>query len=176
MTTRAQIVISLWVCGTALAGCGGRSRSPSPQTAAQAQALAAADSALASPTPAAPARQAPASLAGSWALRTEDPTRRGPLLELAIDSVTGSVFQVRVAFFMSGNVGIDPARFEARAGTVSPDGVVRFSLKMREQAEPLAEMSGTMGRDTIRLHTFRWAGEDQTAGRTRWLLVRQAAP
>ncbi len=175
MIPRTNPVTPLLVCATLLAACSGQSRTPSPEAAAQARALAAADSALTGPTRA-PASQAAADLAGSWALRNEARTRRGPLLELAIDSVTGSTFRVRVAFLMSGNVGIEPTRFEPTSGTVSPDHVVCLSVKMLEQAEPLGELSGTLARDTIRIHTFRWAGEDQTAGGIRWLLVKQPAP
>ncbi len=99
--------------------------------------------------------------------------RRGPLLELAFDSVVGPTFRVRVAFLMQGNVGIEPSQFEPSLGHVDAQGVVQLTVRAREQAESMGEMSGLLVRDTIRLRTYRWAGEDQTAGGTRWLLVKQ---
>lgn len=163
MKTRTYTAIAYLVSVVAASACGGRR---------QAQEGAAADPGAPTPAVTAPGTQA-ANLGGSWALRAGDGTRRGPLLELVIDSVGSSAFRVRVTFLMSGDVGIDPGRFQPTAGTVGPTGVVRFALSMRDQTEPLGEMSGTVERDTIRLQTFKWAGEDQTAGGTRWLLVKQ---
>lgn len=160
-------------CAAVLAACHGASRSPSPQDTQQAQALAAAESALAHPISAHVSQQA-AGLTGAWALRLMGQTGRGPLLELALDSVTAKTFRVRVTFLMSGNMGIDPARFEPTTGSVAPDGLLRFSVKMREQSDSLGQMAGVLGQDTIRLRAFRWSGEDQTAGGARWILVRQS--
>jgi len=173
MTSRARTVIPPLLCAGALAACGGGPRPATRPGGGPAQTVAVTDSPAGNPTLASSATQAAANLAGSWALRAEDRVRRGPLLELAIDSVTGWTFRVRVAFLMSGNVGIDPTRFETTSGTVSPDGLVRFTVTMRDQTEPVGQLSGTLEQDTIRLHTFRWAGEDQTAGGVRWLLVKQ---
>jgi hypothetical protein len=152
--------------------CHGGSRPPSPEGTERARALAAADSALAHPVSAQVSQQA-ANLTGAWALRVEGRTGRGPLLELAVDSVTATTFRVRVAFLMSGDVGIDPARFETTTGTVAGNGSVRLSVKMREQSDSLGQMVGNLGKDTIRLRAFRWAGEDQMAGGMRWVLVRE---
>jgi hypothetical protein len=172
MMLRAGAVIPLFAWTALLTACHGRSRPPSPEGAQRARALAAADSALAYPTSARVSRQA-ANLSGAWALRVEGQTGRGPLLELALDSVTATTFRVRVMFLMSGNVGIDPARFETTTGTVARDGSLRLSVKMREQSDSLGQMAGTLGQDTIRLGAFRWAGEDQMAGGVRWVLVRE---
>lgn len=97
----------------------------------------------------------------------------GPRLELAVDSVAGPTFRVRVAFLMQGNVGIEQSLFEPTVGRMDADGAVLLTVKLREQVEPMGEMSGVLAGDTIRLRTYRWAGEDQTAGGTRWLLVKQ---
>lgn len=161
------------MCAVALAGCGGGQRPATPPGGGQAQTVAAADTEVANPTLTTSAPQAPANLAGSWSLRTEDRARLGPRLELAIDSLTGSAFRVRVAFLMQGNVGIEQSYFEPTRGRLDADGTIHLSVKMREQAEPMGEMSGTMAGDTIRLRIYRWAGEDQTTGGTRWLLVKQ---
>ncbi len=173
MKARTYAVIPLLVSATAVAGCGGGQRPATPPGGGQVQAAAATDTGAADAAVTTTVAQAPANLAGSWALRTEDHTRRGPLLELVIDSVTGAAFRVRVAFLMSGDVGIDPTRFESSPGTVDQGGVVSFSVKLGAQAEPVGQLSGTLGQDTIRLNRFRWAGEDQTAGGKRWLLVKQ---
>jgi len=97
----------------------------------------------------------------------------GPRLELAIDSVVGAGFRVSVAFLMQGNVGIEQSLFEPTRGRVDADGLVYLTVKARAQAEPMGEMAGVLARDTLRLRTYRWAGEDQTASGTRWLLVKQ---
>lgn len=172
MKVRTYAVLPFLVSTAALAGCGGAQRPATPPGSGQAQAAAAPDTGGVNPARVT-AAQAPAGLVGSWALRTAAGTRRGPLLELVIDSVTASTFRVRVAFLMSGDVGIDPTRFESSPGTIDQGGVVSFSVKMVVQAEPVGRLSGTLGQDTIRLNHFRWAGEDQTAGGTRWLLVKQ---
>lgn len=172
MTPGACAAIPLLSCAAILVACRGASRTPSPESEQRALALAAAESALAHPISAHVSQQA-ASLTGSWALRMEGRTGPGPLLELVLDSVTATTFRARVTFLMSGNVGIDPNRFESTRGSVG-DGLVRFSVKMREQADSLGHMEGVLGQDTIRLRVFRWAGEDQTAGGARWLLIRQS--
>jgi hypothetical protein len=46
-------------------------------------------------------------------------------------------------------------------------------VKMRDQSDSLGQMAGHLGRDTIRLRAFRWAGEDQMTGGARWLMVRE---
>lgn len=172
--SRTVPVISLLVSATALPGCGGGQRpAATPPGGGQAHTVPAADTTAAAPAVVASAPQAPANLAGSWALRVQDRTRRGPLLELAIDSVTGSAFRVRVAFLMQGNVGIEQSLFEPTLGRVDADGTLHLTVKARAQAEPMGEMSGVLAGDTIRLRSYRWAGEDQTAGGTRWLLVKQ---
>jgi hypothetical protein len=172
MMLRAGTLTPLLAWTATLVACHGGSRPPSPEGAQRARALAAADSALAHPVSAHVSQQA-ASLTGAWALRVEGQTGRGPLLELTIDSVTATSFRVHVRFLMSGDVGIDPARFETTTGMVARDGSVRFSVKMRAQSDSLGEMAGTVGLDTIRLRAFRWAGENQMAGGARWLLVRE---
>jgi len=168
-----RAVVPFFLCAACLPACRGGSRPPSPQDAQRARELAAADSALAHPISAHVSQQA-ASLTGEWALRVEGQTGRGPLLELALDSVTATAFRVRVTFLMSGNVGLDPARFETTTGAVARDGTVRFSVKMREQSDSLGQISGILGRDSIRLRAFRWAGADQMGGGVRWLLIRQS--
>lgn len=173
MSFCARAVIPWLASAALLAACHRASHQPSPEAAQRAQALAAAESALAHPISAHVSQQA-AGLTGTWALRLEGQTGRGPLLEMALDSVTAVTFRVRVTFLMSGNVGIDPTRFESTTGSLGKDGSVRFSVKMREQSDSLGQMTGILGRDTIRLRAFRWAGQDQTAGGTRWLLIRQA--
>ena len=173
MSFRTRAVIPPLACAALLAACHSASRPPSPEAAQRAQALAAADSALAHPISAHVSQHA-AGLTGAWALRVENQTGRGPLLELTLDSVTATTFRVRVTFLMSGNMGIDPTRFESTTGSLAKDGVVRFGVKMRDQPDSLGQITGLLGQDTIRLRAFRWAGEDQTAGGTRWLLVRQA--
>jgi len=156
-----------------LVACHAASHRPSPDNAQRAQALAAADSALAHPISAHVSQQA-AGLTGTWALRQEGRTGRGPLLELAFDSVTATSFRARVTFLMSGNVGIDPSRFESTTGSLARDGLLRLGVKMRQQPDSLGQMAGILGQDTIRLRAFRWAGEDQTAGGARWMLIRQS--
>lgn len=173
MTSRPQPVIPVLLCAAALAGCGGGQRPETLPTGGEIQTDSAADSATASLAVAASGPQAPAGLAGSWSLRAEGGTRRGPMLELAIDSLAGPSFRVSVAFLMQGNVGIEPSLFEPTRGRVDADGVLYLTVKARAQAEPMGEMSGVLARDTIRLRTYRWAGEDQTGGGTRWLLVKQ---
>lgn len=166
------VAVLLLAVVTTLVGCGG-SRRPvrAPAGGEQRGAVPAAETTLVSPAAGA-AQQAPARLAGSWALRAEAEQRRGPILELAIDSVAGPSFRVRVAFLMQGDVGIEQSLFEPTRGRVDADGVVYLTVKAREQVEPMGEMTGTLAGDTIRLRTYRWAGEDQTAAGTRWLLVR----
>jgi hypothetical protein len=173
MNISARPVIPWLASAALLAGCHSASRLPSPEAAQRALALAAAESALAHPISAHVSQQA-AGLTGAWALRQEGQTGRGPLLEVTLDSVTATTFRARVTFLMSGNVGIDPTRFESTTGSLGRDGLVRFSVKMQEQSDSLGQMTGVLGRDTIRLRAFRWAGEDQAAGGARWLLVRQA--
>jgi hypothetical protein len=120
----------------------------------------------------APPVQAPAVLAGTWALRAEN-RAAGPHLELSIDSISGATFRVRLAFLMQGDVGIDPRRFEPTRGDIGADGRVHLTVKARDRAEPFGEMAGTLAGDTIRLRIYRWAGEDQTAGGTSWILIKQ---
>jgi hypothetical protein len=112
-------------------------------------------------------------LEGSWVLRTLEPSRRGPRLQLAIDSTSGATFRVRVAFLMQGDVGLDPARFEPTRGEVAADGTVHLTIQLKGRAEPEGQLSGTLAGDTIRLAAFRWAGVDQAAGDVHWLLVRE---
>ena len=163
--------MTLLLCA-AFAGCGGGQRAETPPAGGESQTAGAADSASRLSV-AASGPQAPAGLAGSWALRAEDGRRRGPILELAIDSLAGPGFRVSLAFLMQGNVGIEQSLFEPTRGRVDADGVVHLTVKARAQAESMGEMSGVLGQDTIRLSTYRWAGEDQTAGGARWLLVKQ---
>jgi hypothetical protein len=121
----------------------------------------------------APTQRSPAaSLEGSWVLHTLEPGRRGPRLQLAIDSARGTTFRVRVAFLMQGDVGLDPARFAPTPGAVAPDGTVHLTIQLTGRGEPEGELVGTLVGDTIRLGTFRWGGVDQAAG-THWLLVRE---
>jgi hypothetical protein len=171
MPSRSRTVIPLLLHTVLLAGCGGGQRPGTLPAGGEHQADSAADSAASLSIAAGP--QAPASLAGSWGLRADGGTRRGPILELAIDSLAGPTFRVSMAFLMQGNVGIEQSLFEPTRGRVDADGVVYLTVKARAQAEPMGEMSGVLARDTIRLRTYRWAGEDQTAGGTRWLLVKQ---
>jgi len=166
------VALLLLAIVTALVGCGGSPRPAAVPAGGEQRGTAPA----AETTPASPAAgvalQAPAGLAGSWALRAEGQERRGPILELAIDSVAGPSFRVRVAFLMQGNVGIEQSLFEPTRGRLDAGGMVYLTVKAREQTEPMGQMTGTLAGDTIRLRTYRWAGEDQTAGGTRWLLVR----
>jgi hypothetical protein len=172
MMLRARAAAPLLGWTALIMACHGGSRPPSPEGAQRARALAAADSALARPVSAQLSQQV-ANLTGAWALRVKGQTGRGPLLELALDSVTATTFRVRVTFLMSGNVGIDPARFETTTGTVAGDGSVHLSVKMRAQSDSLGQMAGVLGQDTIRLRAFRWAGENQMTGGMRWVLVRE---
>lgn len=154
-----------------LAACGGGQRPETRLAGGGRETDSAADS-----TPSlsvADGPQAPESLAGSWALRTEGGTRRGPILELVIDSLLGPSFRVSLAFLMQGDVGIEQSLFEPTRGRVDADGVIHLTVKAGAEAEPMGEMSGVLARDTIRLSTYRWAGVDQTAGGARWLLVKQ---
>jgi hypothetical protein len=117
-------------------------------------------------------RPRPTALEGSWSLRAQDASYRSLRLEVAFDSSTGSAFRARVVFMMSGDVGLDPTRFEPTRGEIGEEGRLHFTVKLKGRTEPTAEFSGTLAGDTIRLSTYRWGGEDQGAGGTRWLLVR----
>ncbi len=117
--------------------------------------------------------QAATGLGGVWSLRSDSPRRIGPILDLALDSASGAGFRVRVAFLLQGDVGLDTARFEPTRGRVDPDSTVHLVVKLREQAQPVGEMSGRWAGDTIRLRMYRWGGEDQTARGVNWFLVRQ---
>jgi hypothetical protein len=123
------------------------------------------------PTPA----QSPqaAALEGSWSLRTVEPNRRGPRLQLHIDSASGSTFRVRVAFLMQGDVGLDPTRFTPTRGEIGADGVVHLTIQRTDRAEPSGELFGTLAGDTIHLRRYQWGGADQAAGGVHWLLVRE---
>lgn len=149
----------------------GRKR-PTPAAETLATVPAPAPAAPTAPGPAA-AIQAASGLGGMWSLRSDSPRRIGPILDLAIDSATGTGFRVRVAFLLQGDVGLDTARFEPTRGRVDPDSAVHLVVKLREQAQPVGEMSGRWAGDTIRLRVYRWAGEDQMGRGINWFLVRQ---
>jgi hypothetical protein len=175
MLLRARLVI-LGISPWWLIGCGGPPQPhPGLDTGAERPAPApeavATSSARASVAPG--TTQAATGLDGVWSLRSDSPRRIGPILDLAIDSASGAGFRVRVAFLLQGDVGLDTARFEPTRGRVDPDRTVSFVVKLREQASPLGEMTGRWDGDTIRLSTYRWAGEDQTARGVNWFLVRQ---
>lgn len=172
MRRRRSVRFPLVASATLLAGCGASLR-PAAMPAAGEQRPTVSASGTAPATPAAATPQAPPELAGTWSLRAQGQTRRGPMLELTLDSLAGSTFRVRVAFLMQGDVGIEPSQFEPTVGRVSPGGRVHLTVKARGQEDPMGQMVGALARDTIRLHAYRWAGEDQTARGTRWLLVRQ---
>ena len=125
--------------------------------------------------PAAPRLPQAGALEGSWALRAVEPGRRGPRLQLAIDSARDSTFRTRVTFLMQGDVGLDPTRFAPTRGTVAPDGTVHLTVRLTGRSEPTGRLAGTLAasRDTIRLVTFEWGGANATAGGVHWLLVRQ---
>jgi hypothetical protein len=160
------------------------SASPSPAAAVPDSTLADSTARRARPTDSAavahaalapaPMQRSPAdALEGSWVLRTLEPSRRGPRLQLAIDSASGATFRVRVAFLMQGDVGLDPARFEPTRGQIAPDGMVHLTIQLKGRAGPEGELAGTLAGDTIRLGTFQWAGVNQAAGDVHWLLVRE---
>jgi len=158
------------------AACGGprpatQAATPASRPAAAADSTAAAHTARV-PTPAQPPQAA--ALKGSWSLRAVEPTRRGPRLQLTIDSASGSTFRVRVAFLMQGDVGLDPTRFEPTRGEITPDGTVHLTIQLKGRTEPTGELAGTLAAtgDTIRLGTYQWSGANQAAGGTHWLLVR----
>jgi hypothetical protein len=129
----------------------------------------------AAPTAHVAQRPSAAALEGSWSLRTVEPNRRGPRLQLAIDSASGSTFRVRVAFLMQGDVGLDPSRFEPTRGEIAPDGTVHLTIQVEGRAEPAGELAGTLAGtgDTIRLGTYQWGGANQAAAGIHWLLVRE---
>ncbi len=127
------------------------------------------------PAPARAQRPPAAALEGSWFLRTVEPNRRGPRLQLAVDSVSDSTFRVRVAFLMQGDVGLDPSRFEPTRGAIAPDGTVHLSIRLKGRTEPTGTLVGVLVAtgDTIRLGTYQWGGANQAAGGVHWLLVRE---
>jgi hypothetical protein len=175
-------VAALAACGKPRPATQGASPSPAvavpdstlaDSTAPRASATDSAAAARAAPTHV-PMQSSPAgALVGSWVLRTLESSRRGPRLQLAIDSARGTTFRVRVAFLMQGDVGLDPTRFEATRGEITPDGMVHLTIQLRGRAEPEGELAGTLAGDTIRLGTFQWGNADQAATGVHWLLVRE---
>lgn len=143
--------------------------STAPRTGATDSAAAARAALTHVPMQPSPAR----ALVGSWVLRTLEPGRRGPRLQLAIDSASGRTFRVRVAFLMQGDVGLDPTRFEATRGEIAPDGMVHLTIQLKGRTAPEGELAGTLAGDTIRLGTFHWGGANQATTSVHWLLVRE---
>jgi hypothetical protein len=118
----------------------------------------------------------PTDLRGTWALR-RIPTLAGtPQLELAVDSMDGDRFRTRVAFYMAGDVGVEPSNFRPEWGTLT-GSAARFPVAMRGTGPLFGEIMGLLASaDTINVHTYRWGGEDRLAiGRdgAHWVLVRQ---
>ncbi|UCF41368.1 MAG: hypothetical protein JSW43_03290 [Gemmatimonadota bacterium] len=114
-----------------------------------------------------------ADLAGDWHLRPAAPLRPGPLgmrLTLTIDSVRDAQLYGRLVHYVSGNVGIDPARFRPFEGTVSA-GALAIAIEDADPAGVGLGFAGQVSGDTIHLTTFA-LGADTLSRDAIWLLVR----
>jgi hypothetical protein len=150
---RSVIVFSICLS----AACGGRQRGEQAAHPGLAQA----------------AGQDPAAaVAGAWALRALNRERVGQMLQLTLDSTNGRAFRTRVTFLMQGDVGIDPAQFTPTPGSVTADGGIRIEVRNTRGAPP-GVILGRVAGDTIHVVEFSWGGENQLAGGTRWILVRE---
>ena len=178
MATRPPALLAaavLLACGTPHAATRAASPVPGATDATVADSAARSTRAVEPAAPSRTQRTPAAALEGSWSLRTVEPRRGGPRLQLAIDSASDSTFRVRVAFLMQGDVGLDPTRFEPTRGSIAADGTVRLTIQIKGRPAPVARLAGTLAGtgDTIRLRRYESGGADLTAGGVHWLLVRE---
>lgn len=114
------------------------------------------------------------SLVGRWELAAERPPAYGPGLRITldIDSVASDSVIGRVVFMFSGNVGIDPARFQPLAGRIDADTVIHLVANPVQPDGPRLRFVGRVAQDSIALREL-WVGPDDVArGEARWWLIK----
>ena len=121
------------------------------------------------------ARQAAPDLRGEWTLvldAAKSPTP-GLRLTLVIDSATAGSLYGRVAHFLSGNVGIDPAAFLPFQGTLTRDSLVDIPVRPARGDAPLLQLVGLLAGDSVRLRSFVIGRDTLTGVEGRALLIRE---
>ena len=117
----------------------------------------------------------PHPLVGSWSLTTADaPASSQPGLQITLRVDSGEIraFRGRVAFFFSGDVGVDPAIFRPFMGTLSEDGYVDLPVFPATANAPTLHFSGHLAGDTVRLERFTIGRDTVETERARWFLIR----
>ncbi len=113
---------------------------------------------------------------GRWTLEVSPepamPTHR-LLMELRIDSVTGTRVFGALTHYLAGDVGIDPSAFPKFEGRVDEQGFITLRIGHEDPAISGFVLAGRLGGDTVPLDLFV-VGPDTASGRDReWRLVRQ---
>jgi hypothetical protein len=90
----------------------------------------------------------------------------GPLLSIAVDAAQGRSFSGRLTNFMSGDVGLDPARFKRLQGEVqgplmlvtidSRDGRTGIHLVFRRVGTELEVVEFALGQEDMLANDRRW--------------------
>ncbi len=95
------------------------------------------------------------------------------MVEIRVDSVRSPRVYGGLTHFFTGDVGLDPARFDQFDGAVTADSFVAFTISTSENPPALFSIAGTLVPDTIRVTRFI-LGPDTLSDRDReWLLVRK---
>ncbi len=118
----------------------------------------------------------PHPLVGAWRLAADAPATAQPGLQITLRVDSGEIraFRGHVAFFFSGDVGVDPAMFRPFMGTLSEDGFVDLPVFPATANAPPLHFSGHFAGDTVRLERFTIGRDTVTTARARWFLIREA--
>lgn len=150
-----------------LAGCGRAGSADSSVLAQVDEAATAAASTTQSTRP-------ESTLLGNWLLRSAPAQRMpGTQLTVSVDSVDGSAYVGRLSHYFAGNMGIDPAEFQACDDSISADSIVTFRLPTVDPELLGILLVGRLTNDSIALTTFVLGPDTLSKGSRRWYLVRE---
>ncbi len=104
-------------------------------------------------------------LVGRWEIASAD--GGGPMLTIAVDSAQGRSFAGRLLHFISGDVGLDPARFKRLEGEVISElmavtidslegGQARIYLVFRRVGTELQVIEFALGQENMLANDRRW--------------------
>ena len=154
-THNRTMALSIWLlAGLAVLRCSPRPSGDQPEAAA--------DAPVHSPR-----------IVGTWSLesvpRGTSPGRM--MLDLRIDSVTGTQLHGQLVHYFAGDVGADAATFPRLEGEIRDDSLVHIAIHAAARPNAGFLFTGVVRADTIALTTFV-VGPDTVSGHDRrWRLV-----